>query len=124
MKKFCTDLSMPEYLAAVSVPVPIPMSASERWRAPSLAKPAGIRRRLALLSGAMPLRSKRSRVRVAPGPLRKIFPRFTLRVGGGSICTTGLWICANVPAHYCGSRPGAAEGHDDPAGNSGGELLV
>ena len=32
------------------------------------------------------LRSKRSRARVAPGPLRNVFPRLTLRDGGAFVC--------------------------------------
>jgi hypothetical protein len=36
----------------------------------------------ALVSGRTPLRSKRSRVRVAPGPLWKLLPRFDFGRGG------------------------------------------
>jgi hypothetical protein len=49
-------------------------SSGERRHAPASAcarKVLRFQRRSALISGGMPLRSKRSRVRVAPGPLRK-----------------------------------------------------
>jgi hypothetical protein len=52
----------------------------------------------------MPLRSKRSRVRVAPGPLRKLFPRFDFGRRGGFVFSPVL-LRGNVR----GNKPHLAE---------------